>query len=339
MKDEAAPKSRRESRRSRSRKRTRAVLISIAAFITVLLVGAGAYVWSLSQTLEGSEKIQDAFPEESKRPTVKVVDGKPPPINILLLGSDSLDGSTDIQGSRSDTMMLVHIPSDRKSIQVMSFMRDLWVEIPGNGEAKLNAATAVGGIPLLVETLEGMTGVRIDHVAMVNFDGFKGITDVLGGVTVNNPEDFYGQGHYFAEGPITLDGERALVYVRERMAFRDGDYTRVRNQQVFIKALMGRVLSAETLTNPVTIHNLVGAVAPYVAMDSGLNAARLAGLGFELRDVRVGDVSFMTVPTTGTGRVGNQSVVFMDWDGFAVLVEALQADELDQYTPQPSPYD
>ena len=318
--------------------RLRITLISIGSVVAVLLAGAGVYAFSISQTFNNVQKIDDVFPDDSVRPPVVKTEGSAPQ-NILLLGSDTRGklGTSieEIKGTRSDTMMVVHIPADRENIQVMSFMRDFWVEIPGHGEAKLNAAMAWGGIPLLVQTLEGLIDSRIDHVAIVDFQGFKGITDALGGVTVDNPKAFTGtelKGHRFEKGLITLHGEEALGFVRERHAFADGDYTRVRNQQLFIKAVMGEVLSAETLTNPLTISNLVGNVAPFMAVDAGLNASYAATLGFELRGIRVGDVRFFTIPTLGTGTERGQSIVKVDWGELEKIKAAFKADELDKYT-------
>ena len=192
-------------------------------------------------------------------------------------------------------MMIVHIPADRKNIQVMSLMRDFWVDIPGHGKAKLNAALAYGGIPLAVQTIEGLIRSRIDHVAIVDFEGFKGVTDAVGGVTLDNPIAFtprHLKGAYFAKGPFTLDGEQALAFVRERYAFVDGDYQRARNQQLYIKAVMKKVLSRDTLANPVTISSLVGAITPFLAVDKGLNSNYAVSLGLELSSLRVNDVKF-----------------------------------------------
>ncbi|TFC89516.1 LytR family transcriptional regulator [Cryobacterium sp. TmT2-59] len=322
-------------------------LIAIAA--VVLLVGgaAGVYAWTLSNTFDNQTvKIPDVFPDEASRPpaatgnaaTGTAATGQ----NILLLGSDTrgaIDGSiTDLTGQRSDTIMVVHVPANGKKIFVMSIMRDSWLDIPGQGEAKINAAMSYGGVPLAVQTVEGLLGARIDHVAIVDFTGFQGVTDALGGVEVDNPVGFDSgslPGKYFAEGPQLLNGTEALAFVRERHAFADGDFQRARNQQAFIKAVLGKSLTAETLTNPGKINGLVGAVAPYLAVDDGLNAAYVAGLAVELRNVRVGDVTFFTLPTTGTGTSPDgQSIVVIDQDKLKAVQKGFQTDTLDAYQPE-----
>jgi LCP family protein required for cell wall assembly len=328
---------------SEKKRRLRIALIAMGSVLVLLLGSVGVYAFILSQQFNGVERIVEAFPEESLRPPVAVTEG-PAPQNILLLGSDSrgsIGTNIDkIKGTRSDTMMVVHISGDRKSIQVMSLMRDFWVDIPGRGMAKLNAAMAYGGIPLTVQTIEGIIDSRIDHVAMVDFEGFKDITDALGGVTVNNPQAFSSSGgkrYPYAEGKITLNGDQALPFVRERYAFTDGDYSRVANQQLFIKAVMAKVLSKETLTNPAKISNLVGAVAPYMAVDEGLNSAYAVALGLEMRDIRVSNVKFFTMPSLGTGMEGKQSVVKVNWDEVPKIQKAFKDDTLDSYTPPPKP--
>jgi LCP family protein required for cell wall assembly len=280
------------------------------------------------------------FPDEASRPAAPAdaAGGQ----NILLLGSDTRganDGSiADLTGQRSDTIMVVHVPANRENIFVMSIMRDSWLEIPGRGEAKINAAMSYGGVPLAVQTVEGLLGARIDHVAIVDFTGFKGITDALGGVDIDNPIGFdssHLKGHYFTEGIQRLNGAEALAFVRERYAFSDGDFQRARNQQAFIKAVLGKSLTAETLTNPARISGLVGAIAPYLAVDDGLNSAYVAGLAVELRDVRVGDVTFFTLPTTGTGTSPDgQSIVVIDQERLKAVQQGFQTDTLDAYQPE-----
>jgi LCP family protein required for cell wall assembly len=322
------------------KRRLKIALATIGAILVVMVGAVGIYAATLSQKFESSETLTEVFPDETLRPAPVEVEEEEAATaqNILLLGSDTrgrISGSLgSASGNRSDTMMVVHMSADRKNIHVMSIMRDSWVTIPGRGEAKMNAALAYGGVPLVVQTVEGLINARIDHVAVVDFTGFQGITDALGGVTVNNAIAFSRKGEHFAQGPLNLNGTQALVFVRERYAFQDGDYQRVRNQQAFIRAVMDKTLTRETLTNPVTISNLVGAIAPYMAIDEGLTSAYAAGLGFELRDIRSDDVTFFTMPTLGTGNVSGQSIVRVDYEQLEIIKEHFRADTLAQYEPK-----
>src|ERR671912_495319 len=225
------------------------IAISVIGVIVLALVGgATVFLASLAQQFDqGTEKIADAFPDER----VRVPEATGPAAsaqNILLLGTDSrstLRSIDDADGNRSDTMMVVHIPSDRMGATVMSIMRDSWVDIPGHGTAKVNAALSFGGVPLAVQTVESIIGARIDHVAIVDFEGFIGLTEALGGVTVDNSVEFESShlpGLTYPAGSINLDGKQALAFTRERFAFSDGDYQRVRNQQAFISAILDKLL-------------------------------------------------------------------------------------------------
>ncbi|MDR2997329.1 MAG: LCP family protein [Microbacterium sp.] len=310
------------------------VFTVLGIFIAAAVTGA-VYLGHLSSLYDQAEKLPDSqvFPDPSTRPTQPAdsADGR----NILLLGSDTRGSMgkdvKDLRGQRSDTIMLVHVPSDRSGVQVISIMRDNWVPIPGHGEAKINAALSWGGVPLLVQTVEGIFGVPIDHVAIVDFEGFKGLSEAVGGVTLNNAIAFSSDGHDFAQGQITVEGDAALAYVRARYPFTDGDYQRVRNQQAFVKGLIGELISKDTLTNPTRIADSVGAISKFLAVDSGLTSQVAAQLGFELKDVRADDIMFLTSPTQGTGTIGDQSIVVPDWTGLRALSDALKNDTVPAY--------
>lgn len=276
------------------------------------------------------EVLVDVFPDD--RPEERSDNAQ----TILLLGSDkrgeidkdSLDGPQD---SRSDSMMLVHLPADRDALYFVSIMRDSWVDIPDFGDAKINAAMAYGGIPLTVQVVEDLIGSRIDEVAVIDFEGFKDLTNALGGVTVTNKVAFEAQGFNFPAGAITLDGDEALAFVRTRKAFADGDYQRVRNQQAYMKGAMRRLISTDTLTNPPRIIATVDAISPYIATSEGMTTDYIVRTAASLRNVRPPDMCFTSVPTTGPGWVGDQSVVFLDEAGVEDLREAFEKDTLGDF--------
>lgn len=327
----------------RKRKTTRNVLLVFLGLVVVAAIVGTVFVANLAHSYDSkTEKIADAFPDDASRPA-KSDSGA---MNILLLGSDSRGDSVDMAGAgqasdqRSDTMMWVHIPGDRKNIVMMSIMRDTWVDIPGVGEAKINAAMANGGVPLVVETLEGLFKNRLDHVAIVDFEGFKAITDSLGGVNVDVPVAFTtaDDKFNFAAGPQMLNGDQALGFVRERYAFADGDYQRVRNQQIFLKSVMNTALTPATLANPVKINDLVGKVSPYLTVDEDLDAGVLGSLAVSLRDVRGSDVKSFTLPNLGTGTSADgQSIVVKDDAAISAISEALTNDSLASYLADHEP--
>ncbi|MGY2745975.1 anionic cell wall polymer biosynthesis LytR-Cps2A-Psr (LCP) family protein [Arthrobacter sp. UYCu723] len=194
-------------RKNRKRHTGRNVLLGFVAFVLVAAAAAGVFAFNLAQSFDSkAQKIDNAFPDESTRPDKVEAAAGPSATNMLLLGSDSGAASVDEAEAgaptdqRSDTMMWVHIPADRKNIYIMSILRDTWVDVPGHGESKMNSAMAFGGIPLTVQTLENMFDTRLDNVANIDFEGFKAMTDALGGVDVNVPVAFNTQQFAFPAG-------------------------------------------------------------------------------------------------------------------------------------------
>ena len=178
--------------------------------------------------------------------------------------------------------MLVHIPADGKTVNMIHFPRDLYVDIPGHGKDKINAAYAYGREPLLVQTMENLLKIRIHHVAKTNFEGFKNMTDAVGGVRVYAEEASNGSGNggpvVITKGWNDLDGEQALAFVRERHQLSEGDISRGRRQLAFIKALMLKAISPATVTNPVKIAKFTDAATKNLVLDQDLThqpAARL----------------------------------------------------------------
>ncbi|TVU62367.1 LytR family transcriptional regulator [Paenarthrobacter nitroguajacolicus] len=332
-------------RRQKSGKKTaRNVLLGFAAAVLVAGLIGGAYIFNLAQTFNsGTTKIETAFPEESTRPQKTEPVNGTAAMNILVMGSDtrgSAELDVDTQSStdqRADTLMLVHIPADRKNVYAVSLMRDLWVDIPGKGQSKINSALAQGGVPLMVQTVESLFQQRIDHVAMVDFEGFKGLTDALGGVEVDikipfSPAKGPMKGHYYEAGKQTLNGDEALAFVRERYSFSDGDYQRVRNQQAYMKAIISKTIARETLTNPVTVNSMVSAVSPFISVDKGFDAAAIGSLALGMKDLRANDTVMFTLPTLGTGTSADgQSIVVPDTTAINEIATALSKDQLGAY--------
>ncbi|MDJ0324439.1 LCP family protein [Cryobacterium sp. PH31-AA6] len=340
----------------------------VGAVLLLLVSLGGVYAFTLTRAFDAqTEKITNAFPEDALRPPVAPAAGPaaadpnaqpgiepgaaaPAPggdvpvaqaQNILLLGSDTR-GTTGrdlagIRGERSDTIMVVHVPADRKNLYVMSILRDSWLEIPGHGTAKINAALSWGGVPLAVQTVESLLGVRIDHVAVVDFAGFKGVTDLVGGVDISNPigfNSYHLKGHYFEEGPLHLNGTEAMAFARERYAFADGDFQRVRNQQLIIQAVLVAIMHKSVLADVGKTTSLVNSVTPFLAVDEGLTSAYLTGLAWELRAVREPEVEFFTMPTNGTGTSSDgQSIVNIDWSGLTAVQNGFKTDTLGSYQP------
>jgi LCP family protein required for cell wall assembly len=301
---------------------------SLTAVAVVLAVVASAFIGSLAQRYDaGRTVLDDPFPSGDRpRDAGSAVD-------VLLIGSDSrerLDPQHDgAAGGRSDTLMLAHVSADRRHVSLMSILRDSWVDVPGHGTAKINAAYSWGGVPLTVQTVEQLLDVRIDHVAEIDFAGFAGMTDALGGVTVQSPQAFDARGRHFTAGPNNLDGAAALTFVRERYAFPDADHTRVRNQQAFMRGVLQRVLSKRTLTDPGAVQRFVSATSEYLSVDPGLSFGTAVDLGWSLRAIRPDDLETFTLPSTGGGTSPDgQSIVEVDRTQLAALAAAYRSDDV-----------
>lgn len=309
-----------------------------AAVCLVLILGLAAsiYGWQVASAYHQANKVPgtEAFPHPSTRPDAvpRPANASYDPVNMLLLGSDSNTGGlgdpADVLGRRSDTMILVNIPADRESVNLMSIMRDNWVEIPGHGTTKINAAMSHGGTPLAVQAVESLLDIRIDHVAVIDFDGLEGLTDSMGGVPIYNFTPFSCGGDVVSEGEVTLNGEEALCFVRNR-DFVDGDYTRVANQQYFLLSLADQMLSPETLVNPLTIRDSIAAISPYITMDDGLSMSTVVSIRLSLRNLSA--IHTFTSPTLGMGTEGDQSVVYPDREELAVVSRHLREDTFTSY--------
>jgi LCP family protein required for cell wall assembly len=247
----------------------------------------------------------------------------------LLIGGDGGPGRS---GSRSDVMVLVHVPEDRHNVTLIHFPRDLYVAIPGNGNNKLNAAYAFGGAPLLVQTMQNLLGIEVDHVAMVDFEGFKRMTDAVGGVDVKVEEGSTGNGRTFTEGVMHMDGETALIFVRQRKQLSEGDISRGKRQQAFIKALMLEALSKETLTNPIRLKDFLDAATSNLTVDQKMDVGTMRSEAIAMRNLRGNDVRFITAPFSGFGTSPQgASIDIVDEVMMAQLGEAIRTDELDSY--------
>lgn len=304
--------------------------ISIAAVIALVFGAVG--IARLLVATRPAETIQLAAPGSTSAPA-------PTPsaheaTTMLLLGSDRRDASDSLLGdlgSRADTIIVAHIPADGRTVQLMSIMRDSWVDIPGHGVGKVNAALSLGGVPLMIATVESLIQQPIDHVAVVDFAGLTALTDALGGVTIDNPTAFTGRGTTFAAGEIELRGDDVLDFVRERYAFSDGDYHRVQNQQAFLSGIL-HATREQLRADPLSAVPLAEAMMPYVATSDHLTTAAIVELAIETRGA---DVRAFTLPTAGTGMEGDQSVVYIDPAGLDAVRAALAAESMTDFTPPP----
>ncbi|WP_234807745.1 LCP family protein [Mycolicibacterium bacteremicum] len=310
-------------RRPRRVRRWGATLLAVLVLLVCAAVGGGLWIDS---TLQRVPVLAD-YPE---RPPA----GKG--TTWLLVGSDSRQGLSideqnslatggDLGNGRTDTLLLLHIGGlfSGTPPTLVSLPRDSYVSIPGHGQDKINAAYALGGAPLLVQTVEQATGIRLDHYAEVGFGGFAQLVDAVGGVTMCPAEPINDPlaGIDLPAGCQELDGRNALGFVRSRATAR-ADLDRMVNQRAFMSALLHRAVSPSVLLNPLRWYPMADAAAGAVTVDQGGHVWDLARLGWALQD----DPTTTTVPIAEYTSSDVGSIVVWDSDAASRLFSALAAD-------------
>jgi len=314
------------------RRRLLPKILIAAAVLLIAAIGAGLLYAatidrSLTKNLNRGVELPSEGPSAAGTPQKAQETGA---LNYVLLGSDSRDPGNESNG-RSDTIMLVHLNAKRTKAYIVSFPRDMYVNIPGYSKNKINAAFAFGGPPLAVRTLENLTGVGMDHVVLIDFEGFIRLTDALHGVTVTNKTAFSSHGFHYAKGKITIAGEQALWFVRERHQLPGGDLARAENQRNVIKAILDKGLSAEVISDPATSINFIANVAKHLTVDNGLSDSEIRRTALSLR-LTGKDIALLQAPISGfgTSRDG-QSIDLVDAAKMAELSNALKKDKLSEY--------
>ena len=285
----------------RRRRRWPWVLALLVLFIVVPALGLGLAAWN---TWSGVERVELS----------PLLRGSPTATNYLVVGTDSRDGVADdvenagvifgdgVAGERTDTIAVMRVEGDQVSL--LAIPRDLYVDIGGGSRNRINAAFAFGGAEALVMTVQDQLGIPLDHYLEVDFAGFLGLVDALGGVVIDFPHPAYDERSGLAidtAGPNELDSAGALAFVRSRRYTEliDGtlvtdptsDLGRVQRQQAFMGAVMAELGATR---NPLVLLDALGAVADNVRVDDGFGLRGAASLGLTLRGA---EPSTATVPT------------------------------------------
>jgi LCP family protein required for cell wall assembly len=288
--------------------------------------------------------------------------------NFLLMGSDSRDfaggqaynvapgSAAFVTGQRSDVVMLVHIPAGTAKATVVSFPRDSWVDLPAYVDpksvthpavhAKLNAAFSIGGAPLLVATMEQLTGQHIDHFASVNFPGFQGMVNALGGidVCVATTRHDINSGDFLTAGEHHINGVQALALVRDRESFPNQDLERIKDQEYFLSVMLQKVLSGGTLTNPLKLTEFLSVATKSLTVDFGLSLSDMRRLASRFSHLDPTHVNFLTAPIADANYRATSSVygnqpqdnVELDPAGMATLFASLANVTASPSAPPPT---
>ena len=319
----------------------------LAIGLTVAVVAAvavgGFYAWSLSQRLqEAAVPLPDA---PSQAPSLSEYAGA---FDVLIVGTDECDdqikeafgercSDPGAEGDRNDVNLLVHVSDAPRRATVVSFPRDLQLEIPectnedgsvssGSWKASINTAYEAGGLACVASTVSNLTGQQIPFAAKVSFGNVVNITDAVGGVEVcigGDGIDDYDAGISWEPGPRVVQGYDALAFLRTRKGIGDGsDLARIGNQQQYMSRLLNKMRSDEVLTNPGTLLGLANTAANNVTPSESLaDPVRIAQLAYTLKDVPLSDTTFVQYPVLTDP--DNDNRVVPDLDAAAVLWDAL----------------
>lgn len=283
--------------------------------LLALLVGLGAWAFVLVQGLDNVTRFDVDRPGGASRPAPAP---DPDSVTVLLAGVDNgqrddlqemlASGDWTPGAFRSDAIMVLHLPADRRRASLVSIPRDSWVPVAGYGDQKINAAFSYGGPSLLASTVEQVTDVRLDHVMVVDWAGFRGITEAVGGVRLGGEQ---------------LDPEEALRYVRERKSLPNGDFDRVERQREYLLSVLGSLREQDVWSSPVTLTRTVNSLDDFVSVDSGLSNRALVSLGWSSRRLSPSALQTLTAPHDGTGMVDGQSIVRLDVERTRALFDRL----------------
>ena len=329
-------------------RRWAAVLLA-GALVTTATVGY--YGWNLNSKFKNIQRADNSSLGEGTRPPAPKTPTKA--VNILLMGADdphqlvskpsiaelAAAGKWDPGAYRSDTMMVVHISPSRHHASVISIPRDSYLPIyddkgDPHGKNKVNEAFSEYGPYGTWRTVENFTGLRLDHMAIIDYQGFRDLTTAVGGVDVYIPQTVYDsyQHQQWTQGEVHLEGNLALKYVRMRHGLLNGDFDRVDRQQNFLRTLMEKVLADDTIGNPVKFTHTLDAITKHLTIDSGWSNSALRSLAFSLRKLNVKDVNFVTVPLDHYATVdGVGSVNIVDETASKELWKAVAANRLGQW--------
>lgn len=338
-----------EPERRRGFIRRHKALTILCSLLLVILLAVSGWAIYLNSLLGNVDRI-DAF--GSIDPNARPDPAEGEALNILLGGADNGDtggpsiselmgdGEWSAGSFRSDTIMVLHIPEDRNNAYLVSIPRDSYVRIydetgTPQSKEKINAAFSIYGPSGYVSTIEHLTDVRMDHLAIIDWAGFKDVVDALGGVELYVPETVYdsSQDYTYEQGWREYNGELALKYVRSRYGLDEGDFDRSRRQQNFLRAMLDKLASTGTLTNPAKFTSSLKAVTSNLTVDQDWSGGDMRGLAWAMRGIRKDDVTFLSAPLRANpfGDVDGASVVYLDRREMDELFTAMREDDIQTY--------
>lgn len=288
--------------------------------VSVVAVTAGGSLWL---SLAGIKRDPTLLPQRDQG-SVSYVAGA---LNLLLVGVDSHQ-----PGREASVLMLVHVDSTRQRIHLISLPRELLSPVEGGGTDRLSLLYAKGGSVAVVESIEELLGIHMDHVALTWLNGMSRLIDLLGGIPVDNPIPTSNSGIPFPRGQITLSGEESLAFVPEG-ASGPGQLDRAECQRLVLQGIATRLLTSNALSNPGTVKAVLDQLATDVVVDSRLDARRMVELFVGLRtQPNVQDLQAIKLPTADRGTTPTgEGFVLPDAGRVTSLGRAINNDTLQDW--------
>ncbi|GAA1900456.1 LCP family protein [Williamsia serinedens] len=344
----------RRARRRRTATTGGRVVVALACVLS--LVGTG-FVWGYLRTTNGGFRTISAVNADDKN--IRNKGAQTGDQTYLIVGTDTRAGqngrvgagtTAEADGARSDTVILVNVPANRSRVVAVSFPRDLAVDrpecrswdnntgtygtdmVPAETGAKLNTAYGDGGPECAVKVIQQLSGLNINHFIAMDFFGFEQVVNKLGGVQVCSPTPLYDYelGQILSRpGKQIVRGSRALNYVRARTVESEGngDYGRIKRQQLFMSSLLRSMLSGQVLSNPAKLNGIINTFIKYSLVD-GIDTDSLLNLAQSLDGLQAGRVTFLTVPTAGTTTDGSNNEIPRTDDINAIFDAIINDDPL-----------
>ena len=243
-------------RHEKKTKKKRTWLKVVGIIVLLFILAGGAFAYSLWNALTKTvDSMHTPIDRNTDKRTKDLELSDQEPFSMLMLGVDERDGDK----GRSDTMIVLTVNPQKKSVKMLSIPRDTRTEIVGHGtKDKINHAFAFGGAKMSMDTVENFLDIPIDYYMKINMEGFKDIVDAVGGVTVQNDLDFTSDGIHFAKGSHTLNGKEALAYSRMRHDDPNGDFGRQSRQRSIIEAVIREGASVSSLTKYNDVFDALG---------------------------------------------------------------------------------
>lgn len=233
--------------RAEKHKKKKRTWLRVTGIVLLLMVlGGGAYAYSVYHSLNSAvETMHEPIKrDKSDKRTEEVKFQERDPFSVLLMGVDERKNDK----GRSDTMIVLTVNPDTKSVKMLSIPRDTLTDIVGHGTRdKINHAYAFGGVEMAMDTVEEMLDIPIDYYVQINMEGFEDIVNAVGGITVNNDLSFDAGGYSFPEGQVDLNGKKALAYTRMRYDDPRGDFGRQIRQRQIIQGIISEGASVKSL--------------------------------------------------------------------------------------------